>query len=41
VGDELAGTVDAVFAQGYATVAVVNKFQSNSALVLKNYLGER
>jgi hypothetical protein len=40
VGDVLAGTVDPLFAQGYAIVAVVNKYQ-NYTLVLKNYLGER
>ncbi|HXE09154.1 MAG TPA: hypothetical protein VN612_14730 [Acidobacteriaceae bacterium] len=40
VGDELAGTVDPLLANGYAIVAVVEKFQNN-ALVLKNYIGER
>lgn len=33
-------TVDPLFAQGYAIIAVVTKIQNNS-IVLKNYLGER
>ncbi len=41
VGDILAGTVDPVLAQGYAIVAVVDKYQSNSALAFKYYIGER
>lgn len=40
VGDVLAGTIDPVFAQGYATVAVITKYQGD-AIVLKNYVGER
>ena len=40
VGDVFVGTVDAVFAKGYATVAVVTKYV-NTGLVLKKYIGER
>jgi len=41
VGDVFAGTVDTVFAQGYATVAVVIKYQGKAGWVLINYIGER
>ncbi len=40
VGDINARTTGPVFAQGYAIVAVVEKFQNNT-LVLGNYIGER
>ena len=40
-GDVFAGTVDAVFAQGYATVAVVRKYELPTGWVLVNYIGER
>jgi hypothetical protein len=40
VGDVLAGTVDPLFEQGYAIVAVIEEYQ-NTALVLKSYIGER
>jgi hypothetical protein len=40
IGDSLAGTVEPVFQQGYATVAVINQLQGNT-LILKRYVGER
>jgi hypothetical protein len=40
IGDSLSGTVDPVFAQGYAIVGVVQKLQGNT-LSLFNYIGER
>ena len=40
IGDLDAGTIDAVMANGYATVAVLLKYSGNSLAYLK-YIGER
>ena len=40
IGDALAGSEYAVFAQGYAVVAVVDKY-ANGVPVIQNFLGER